>query len=254
MPDRSDPAPAASASGRRYRFVTTWRLGAPASAVWAVLRDELAYPGWWPGVEAVTVLDSSPFGSPSGSTRIRMRSRLPYHLQFEAVEREVREPSLIAFEARGDLAGSGRWDIDETPGAGETTVTYTREVVTTRWWMNVLAPLAEPVFAWNHHVSMRAAAHGLARRLEADLIAERDEPPVRVRDWVPALLLAVVLAGVGLLVARWRGRTGGQACPRCQPEALVRSMADRTSALSRAEVSMSALKDRSTLNSSTGRF
>jgi hypothetical protein len=37
--------------------------------------------------------------------------------------------------------------------------------------MNLLAPLARPVFAWNHDVVMRWGAEGLAKLLRAPLLA-----------------------------------------------------------------------------------
>ena len=36
--------------------------------------------------------------------------------------------------------------------------------------MNRLAPVARPVFAWNHGVVMRQGAEGLARLLDARLL------------------------------------------------------------------------------------
>jgi hypothetical protein len=36
--------------------------------------------------------------------------------------------------------------------------------------MNRLAPLARPLFAWNHDVVMRQGAAGLARLLQAQLL------------------------------------------------------------------------------------
>jgi hypothetical protein len=37
--------------------------------------------------------------------------------------------------------------------------------------MNRLAPLARPVFVWNHDYVMRQGAHGLATQLGAELVA-----------------------------------------------------------------------------------
>lgn len=42
---------------------------------------------------------------------------------------------------------------------------YEWDVRTTQWWMNALAPLARPVFAWNHDYVMRQGGEGLRRRL-----------------------------------------------------------------------------------------
>ena len=42
---------------------------------------------------------------------------------------------------------------------------YAWHVRTTGWVMNLLAPVARPVFDWNHAQLMRAGGQGLARRL-----------------------------------------------------------------------------------------
>ena len=42
---------------------------------------------------------------------------------------------------------------------------------TTRAWMNVLAPIARPIFAVNHDYVMRNGGQGLARLLGAPLLA-----------------------------------------------------------------------------------
>ena len=44
-------------------------------------------------------------------------------------------------------------------------------VRTTRRWMNVLAPIARPVFRWNHDRLMRAGGRGLARRLGVEFLS-----------------------------------------------------------------------------------
>ena len=66
-------------------------------------------------------------------------------------------------EAVGELTGTGRWHL--THDAGLTDVRYDWNVRTTRPWMNLLAPVARPIFKWNHDVVMDWGADGLARRL-----------------------------------------------------------------------------------------
>ena len=41
---------------------------------------------------------------------------------------------------------------------------------TSRAWMNRLAPVARPLFAWNHDAVMRQGAAGLAALLDAPLL------------------------------------------------------------------------------------
>ena len=50
-------------------------------------------------------------------------------------------------------------------------VVYEWNVETTARWMNVLAPLGGPAFAWNHDRIMRAGGEGLAKLLGARLLA-----------------------------------------------------------------------------------
>jgi hypothetical protein len=45
-------------------------------------------------------------------------------------------------------------------------------VKTTEWWMNLLAPIARPLFAWNHDVVMRQGGEGLARLLGTRLLVQ----------------------------------------------------------------------------------
>jgi hypothetical protein len=100
---------------------------------------------------------------------IEWRSRLPYPLAFEFTTEEVERPLTMAGRAEGELAGTGRWRLFED--AGVTAVLYEWNVHTTKPWMKLLAPVARPVFAWNHDVVMRWGGDGLARRLGARLLA-----------------------------------------------------------------------------------
>ena len=44
-------------------------------------------------------------------------------------------------------------------------------VRTTKPWMNLLAPLARPLFKWNHDVVMGWGAEGLARKLGVESLS-----------------------------------------------------------------------------------
>jgi hypothetical protein len=50
-------------------------------------------------------------------------------------------------------------------------VLYEWNVTTSKRWMNLVAPVARPVFAWNHDVVMRWGGEGLARELGVPLLA-----------------------------------------------------------------------------------
>jgi hypothetical protein len=111
----------------------------------------------------VTVLE------PDESYRIAWRSRIPYDLEFDFTVREMDEPCSMSGEASGELEGTGHWRLYEQDGV--TAVTYEWDVRTTKTWMNLIAPIARPVFAYNHDVVMRWGGEGLAERLGCRLIA-----------------------------------------------------------------------------------
>ena len=115
-------------------------------------------------------------GAPEGR-RERPRRGAPLHLEqqaalFAGLQRTVtriEKPRLLEGTAAGELDGTGTWHLSESGGV--VTVRYDWRVRTTKPWMRFVAPLARPVFAWNHHGVMRAGGEGLARRLGTVLLA-----------------------------------------------------------------------------------
>jgi uncharacterized protein YndB with AHSA1/START domain len=151
-----------------YEFLTTWCLAAPIQPVWDALYESERWPEWWRGVERVRVLEPGDADRVGELSRYTWRSRLPYRLEFDMRTTRVERPFLVEGRAQGELTGDGRWRLFE--GNGTTAVTYEWRVETTERWMNVLAPVARPVFAWNHDWVMRRGGEGLARLLGVPLL------------------------------------------------------------------------------------
>jgi hypothetical protein len=101
--------------------------------------------------------------------RIAWRSRVPYPIEFEFTVERVERPALMEGRAEGELSGHGRWRLLEESGV--TAVLYEWNVATSKRWMNLVAPVARPVFAWNHDIVMRWGGEGLARELGVPLLA-----------------------------------------------------------------------------------
>ena len=146
-----------------YRFVTTWRLDAPIEAVWDVLHRTGDWPTWWPYVIRVDELEPGDATGLGARQRLTWRTRLPYTLAFEARVTRIEPPTLLEAEVQGELEGFGLWTLSEEGSV--TAVRYEWNVRTTKPWMNWLAPLARPVFAWNHVSVMERGGQALARRL-----------------------------------------------------------------------------------------
>jgi uncharacterized protein YndB with AHSA1/START domain len=152
-----------------YRFLTTWLLEADRERVWEAIHASERWPEWWGGVEEMVELEPGDEAGVGQLARYTWRSRLPYELQFEMRTTRVERPHLIEGEASGELAGTGRWRLFAEGSV--TAVVYEWNVRTTRPWMNLLAPIARPVFAWNHDYVMRNGGEGLARVVGGRLLA-----------------------------------------------------------------------------------
>jgi uncharacterized protein YndB with AHSA1/START domain len=151
-----------------YSFLTAWLLDAPAARVWDAIYEPLAWPDWWPGVERVEHIGGPTVGVGAKHSQ-HWKSFLPYPVRFDSEVTRVEPGVLLEATADGELTGFGRWRIWEQPD-GVVAATYEWNVRTTRAWMNVLAPIARPIFSWNHHYVMRRGGEGLARHLGARLI------------------------------------------------------------------------------------
>ena len=82
----------------------------------------------------------------------------------------AKPPTELDGRAFGELEGTGRWRLSAENGG--TKVVYYWDVQTTKWWMNLLAPLARPAFKWNHDQVMEDGRRGLGR-----LLVARTAPP-----------------------------------------------------------------------------
>lgn len=85
-----------------------------------------------------------------------------------------RHPTLLVGEASGELVGTGRWRLAERDGG--TLVRYDWDVRIAKAWMNVLAPLARPLFELNHHAIMGWGGEGLGRLLGTRVRYGRGRP------------------------------------------------------------------------------
>ncbi len=151
-----------------YSFLTTWILEASREDVWDAIYAIERWPDWWLGVRRVEKVEHGDADGIGALYRHEWRSVVPYPVRFETRITRIERPHLIEAAADGELAGSGRWRFFD---GRETAVTYEWNVRTTRLWMNLVAPVAGPVFRWNHNVVMHQGGACLARLLGTRLLA-----------------------------------------------------------------------------------
>jgi len=152
-----------------YEFTTIWQFKAPQAEVWDLIFHSDQWPNWWRGVEKVERIKEGDANHVGAVHRYTWKSKLPYRLVFEMETVRVDPITLLEGRAIGELQGSGRWELSNN---GEvTTARYDWKVQTTKQWMNLLAPVARPIFRWNHDVVMNWGRSGLAKRLDSQRLA-----------------------------------------------------------------------------------
>lgn len=143
--------------------MTDWRFDAPLERVWEHIRAMDRWPEWWPFVVSVQLLKQGDADDIGSIRRITWKTALPYSLTFDSELISIERFRRMEGRAFGELDGTGIWTFQQDEAA--TDVRYDWQVRTTRPWMNVLAPVARPVFSWNHDKVMAGGFEGLTRRL-----------------------------------------------------------------------------------------
>lgn len=153
-----------------FKFVTVWQIEAPLAQVCDAISHCLYWPNWWKAVEKVEIFDH---GGPNGIGSLRRftwRGCLPYRLTFDLRVTRVVPLTILEGYASGEVEGVGRWCFFNDGAI--TIVRYEWHVRLNRPWMVLVAPIAWPLFKWNHDYVMRQGGEGLARLLNTRLISQ----------------------------------------------------------------------------------
>jgi uncharacterized membrane protein len=156
-----------------FTFISVWKIEAPLEPVWEAISRFEDWPSWWKGVQQVEVLSPGDSNRIGFCSRQTWKSKLPYKLKFEGCVTRVEPQSLIALTSGGELQGTG---LMRFANDGKlTTFQYDWNVSTSKVWMNLVAPVAKPLFSWNHDVIMNWGAEGLASKLGGKKVSTSDK-------------------------------------------------------------------------------
>jgi hypothetical protein len=155
-----------------YHLQTIWRIKAPLEKVYGAILNSLAWPEWWRGVENVEQTASGDANGINSIRRYSWRGELPYSLTLDVRATGIKKLLAIEGQAEGDLEGVGRWHFSRKGSVS--TVHFEWHVRSTKWWMNLLAPLARTLFIRNHSLIMTQGGEGLARLLKTSLLSQEN--------------------------------------------------------------------------------
>ena len=189
-----------------YRLLTIWRIQAPLDEVYAAIHNSLRWPDWWPGVQKVEQVAAGDADGVNSVWRYSWQGQLPYRVVFEVCATRIERLVAIEGTTRGDLEGIGRWHFSRQDAVSIVRCEW--HVRSTRWWMNLIAPVARSMFIRNHARVMAQGGAGLARLLRSSLVGQetldlmaRTVPPKAALGWRrergridPAMAL---VAGIG---------------------------------------------------------
>lgn len=154
----------------RYRFLTEFELTSSPAAIEDTLRDVDNWNTWWRWAQRIESLTSER-GAVGARYRNRIATPLLYGFTYDTELVEVTD-DLIRLNVSGDLQGTGLFRFRETDSGGSF-LSFDWSVETRKGWMNVIAPIARPIFIWNHHRLMADFGEGLGEASGGGLLATR---------------------------------------------------------------------------------
>ena len=153
-----------------YRLLTIWRIQAPLEEVYAAVHNSLRWPDWWPGVQKVEQVAAGDADGINSVWCYSWQGQLPYRVVFEVCATRIERLVAIEGTTWGDLEGIGRWHFSRQDAVSIVRCEW--HVRSTRWWMNLIAPVARSMFILNHARVMAQGGEGLARLLRSSLVGQ----------------------------------------------------------------------------------
>lgn len=147
-----------------YSFKTTWIYPFPVEKIWPIIKDIKTWPTWWKGVNDVEIISNGMESGLGKKVSLTWKSKLPYKLAFDMEVTAIDYLKKITGHTTGELVGIGVWEFEQREKF--TYLIFYWDVVTTKRWMNLLAPILRPAFKWNHNLIMEWGRVGLGTRLE----------------------------------------------------------------------------------------
>jgi uncharacterized protein YndB with AHSA1/START domain len=147
-----------------YEFVDHWYIKAPIDVVYRHVSDASTYPQWWPVYPQVDILQRGDDSGVGGRARLVVKSALSYQLTLEVETVTATPPTYLKTIARGQLEGTGIWQFEETGGV--THALFTWIVDSHHPLLNLVEPIAKPLFRWSHDDASAKGHRGLKHLLE----------------------------------------------------------------------------------------
>jgi hypothetical protein len=150
--------------GEHYDFTDVWTIPAGIDFAWRMVDDVARWPSWWPDYRFAEVISDVKHG-PGTRWHVRVKSDLPYTLDFNFTVLKHEPPNYVRTRVEGFFEGEIDWRL-ESPAAGITRMTL-HEQTETKWALiNLTARLGgRRLLKSNHASAMRRGEMGMKAAL-----------------------------------------------------------------------------------------
>lgn len=151
--------------GETYDFTDVWTVPATIDFAWRMVDDVAGWPKWWPDYQFAEIVSDVKHG-PGTRWHVRVKSDLPYTVDFEFVVLAHEPPAYVRTRVQGFFEGQIDWSLEQLPG-NQTRLTL-HELTETKWAViNLVARLGgRRLLIQNHGSAMRRGEIGMKDAIE----------------------------------------------------------------------------------------
>jgi hypothetical protein len=146
--------------GERYDFTDVWTVPASIDFAWRMVDDVAGWPTWWPDYRFAEIVSRVRHG-PGTRWHVRVKSDLPYTVDFEFTVLAHQPPTYVKTHVQGFFEGEIDWRLKQL-SQNQTTLTL-HEQTETKWALiNLTARIGgRRLLMRNHESAMRRGEAGM---------------------------------------------------------------------------------------------
>src|ERR1700681_3625658 len=150
--------------GERYDFTDVWTVPVSMDLAWRMVDDVAGWPAWWPDYRFAEVISDVKHG-PGARWHVRVKSDLPYTLDFNFTVLKHEPPQYVRTRVEGFFEGEIDWGLESL--AGGMPRMRLHEQTETQWGLiNLSARLGgRRLLTSNHASAMRRGEMGMKAAL-----------------------------------------------------------------------------------------
>jgi uncharacterized protein YndB with AHSA1/START domain len=149
--------------GEQYDLTDVWTVPASIAFAWRMVDDVAGWPNWWPDYRLAEIVSDVRHG-PGTRWHVRVKSDLPYTVDYEFTVLEHQPPAYVKTRVQGFFEGDIDWRLEEV-AKNQTRMTLHQQTETKWPLINLTARLGGRRLLMKNHAS--AMRRGEAGMLEA---------------------------------------------------------------------------------------